>query len=87
MQLGFYGDLDNFKKKVIKRLPLSETLICYILGGICKAVFYIHTHNKIIHMDIKQQNIIIDDYVNIKLTDFSVSLCYRDMKKDVEEDK
>ena len=81
MQLGFYGDLDNFKKKVIKRLPLSETLICYILGGICKAVFYIHTHNKIIHMDIKQQNIIIDDYVNIKLTDFSVSLCYRDMKK------
>ena len=53
----------------------------YILGGICQAVLYIHTHNKIIHMDIKKQNIIIDDYVNIKLTDFSVSLCYKDMKK------
>jgi len=81
MELSLYGDLDNFKKKVIKRAPLSETLICYILGGICQAVFYIHTHNKIIHMDIKQQNILVDDYINVKLTDFSVSVCYKDLKK------
>ena len=32
-------------------------------------------------MDIKQQNVIIDDYVNIKLTDYSVSYCYKDKKK------
>ena len=81
MELGFYGDLENFKRRIIKRTPLSETLICYILGGISQAVFYIHTHNKIIHMDIKQQNVIIDDYVNIKLTDYSVSYCYKDKKK------
>ena len=81
MELSQYGDLDNFKKKVIKRAPLSETLICYILGGICQAVYYIHTFNKIIHMDIKQQNILVDDYINIKLTDFSVSICYKNMKK------
>ena len=81
MELSLYGDLDNFKKKVIKRAPLSETLICYILGGICQAVYYIHTHNKIIHMDIKQQNILVDDYINVKLTDFSVSVSYKDLKK------
>ena len=81
MELGFYGDLEYFKRRIIKRAPLSETLICYILGGISQAVFYIHTHNKIIHMDIKQQNVIIDDYVNIKLTDYSVSYCYKDKKK------
>ena len=81
MEYSNYGDLENFKKRVIKRAPLSETLICYILGGLSEAVYYIHTHNKIIHMDIKQQNIVIDDYVNIKLTDYSVSYCYKDKKK------
>ena len=45
MEFSQYGDLENFKKKVIKRVPLSETFICYILGGICDAVYYIHTHN------------------------------------------
>ena len=77
MEFSQYGDLENFKKKVIKRVPLSETFICYILGGICDAVYYIHTHNKIIHMDIKQQNIVVDDYINIKLTDYSISIDYK----------
>lgn len=80
MEYSHYGDLENFKKKVIKRAPLSESLICYILGGLAEAVFYIHTHNKIIHMDIKQQNIVIDDYLNIKLTDYSISINYRNLK-------
>ena len=77
MEYSQYGDLENFKKKVIKRVPLSETFICYILGGICDAVYYMHTHNKIIHMDIKQQNIVVDDYINIKLTDYSISIDYK----------
>ena len=77
MEFCQYGDLENFKKKVIKRVPLSETFICYILGGLSEAVNFIHTHNKIIHMDIKQQNVIVDDYINIKLTDFSISINYR----------
>lgn len=77
MEFHRYGDLENFKKNVIKRNPLSETMICYILGGLSEAVYYIHTHNKIIHMDIKQQNIVIDDYINVKLTDYSISINYR----------
>ena len=80
MEYSHYGDLENFNKKVIKRAPLSESLICYILGGLAEAVYYIHTHNKIIHMDIKQQNIVIDDYLNIKLTDYSISINYRNLK-------
>ena len=80
MEYSHYGDLENFKKKVIKRAPLSESLICYILGGLVEAVYYIHTHNKIIHMDIKQQNIVIDDYLNIKLTDYSISINYKNLK-------
>jgi len=81
MEMCLYGDIENFKKNVIKRVPISETLICYIFGGLVDAVYYIHTHNKIIHMDIKQQNVLVDDYLNIKLTDFSVSLSYKNLKK------
>ena len=81
MEMCLYGDIENFKKNVIKRVPISETLICYIFGGIVDAVYYLHTHNKIIHMDIKQQNILIDDYLNVKLTDFSVSINYKNLKK------
>lgn len=81
MEISQYGDLDSFKRKVIKRIPLSETLICYIFGGLVQALHYIHTHNKIIHMDVKQQNVLVDDYINIKLTDFSVSVCYKNIKK------
>ena len=76
-----YGDLEHFRKKVIKNNYLSQTFLCYILGGLCEAVYYIHTHNKIIHMDIKQQNILIDEYLNIKLTDYSVSINYKNLKK------
>ena len=35
---------------------------------------------KIIHMDIKQQNILIDESLNIKITDFSVSQSYENCK-------
>ena len=32
-------------------------------------------------MDIKQQNVLVDDYLNIKLTDFSVSISYKNKNK------
>ena len=51
MEYSQYGDMENFKRRVIKRAPLSETLICYILGGLVEAVRYIHTHNKINQTD------------------------------------
>ena len=80
MEFTKYGDLDNFKRNIIKRSCLSETLICYLAGGILDALFYIHVNNKIIHMDIKQQNILIDDFLMVKLTDFSVSINYKSAK-------
>ena len=82
MEYNRYGDLDTFKRKVIKRPYLPETFICYIAGGILNALSYIH-RAKIIHMDIKQQNILVDDFLNIKVTDFSVSIDYKN-KENIE---
>ena len=79
MEYDMYGDLENFKRKIIKRAVLSESLICYLGAQILEAISYLH-NNKIIHMDIKQQNILIDDFLSVKLTDFSISINYKNLK-------
>ena len=75
LELGKHGDLENFQKKLLKRKVLSKTIICYFTKQILEALKYIHKC-KIIHMDIKQGNILVDSNLNIKLTDFSVSCSY-----------
>ena len=84
MEFDKYGDIENFKRKILKRSSLSESLVLYIAGGILEALFYIHSKYKIIHMDIKQQNVLIDDFLMIKLTDFSVSVNYRTQKNYID---
>ena len=83
MEYSKNGDIDNFKRNLIKRSYLSETLICYLAGGILEALKYIN-NKKIIHLDIKQQNVLIDDFLNIKVTDFSVSLSFANKKEYID---
>ena len=80
MEFAKFGDLDNFQKNLIKKKCLSETLLAYITMQIINGLYYIH-QSKIIHMDIKQQNILIDENFNIKITDFSVSFSYEKYKE------
>ena len=77
-----YGDLSNFKKTYLKKQCLSESLICYLSYQILEAILYLHK-NKKIHLDIKPQNILIDDFLNIKVTDFSISYDYKSSQKDI----
>lgn len=84
MELSEFGDLSNFKRKILKKSYLSETLICFLSFQILEAIFYLHTNYKIIHLDIKQQNVLIDQYLNVKLTDFSVSLNYKGVKEYID---
>ena len=83
MDYNKYGDIDNFKRKIIKRVCFSESLICYLSKGILDALRYINEKN-IIHMDIKQQNVLIDDYLNVKVTDFSVSVPFDKKQEYIE---
>ena len=71
-----YGDLHKFQKSFLKKRFLSETFLCYLAKQIIEAIKYIHK-NKILHLDIKQNNILINDYLQFKLIDFSISLDYK----------
>ena len=74
LQYGTNGDLRNFIKK-LNRICYSETMLCYIAYQVLNALKYCKIQ-KIVHYDIKPANIIIDDMLNIKLIDFSISLDY-----------
>jgi serine/threonine protein kinase len=80
MEFAKFGDLEYFQKKLLKKDYLSETLLAYVTKQILDGLLYIH-QSKIIHMDIKQQNILIDDNFNIKITDFSVSFSFEKYKE------
>ena len=76
LELGKYGDLDHFVNKLLKRKILSETCINYLAKQILDTLSYIHYRCKIIHMDIKQGNILIDSELNPKIIDFSAACSY-----------
>ena len=78
MEYYRYGDLESFKRYTLKCSYLSESLLLYIAGGVIEALNYIHIKNKIIHMDINPQNILLDKLFDVKLIDFSVSCNYKE---------
>ena len=78
MEKGKY-DLRNFLNKVLKRRISSETFLNFIAFQIMKGLFYLYKNN-IVHYDIKPQNIIITDFLDAKIIDFSVSKYIGDIK-------
>ena len=79
MENGKIGNLNDFKKKISQRNRLSETMINFLAYQILKGLLYCHKC-KIAHMDIKPKNIVIDEYLDVKIIDFSVSINYGDKK-------
>jgi serine/threonine protein kinase len=72
MEYAKYGDLENFQK-LIQKKTFNETLLAYICKQVLGGLFQCKL-NGIIHLDIKQQNLLMDENLNVKLSDFSVSL-------------
>jgi len=83
MENAKYGNLRNFQFKSLKRACLSESMLCFIAKQILNGLYYLH-RCKIAHMDIKPQNIVIDDYLNAKIIDFSISINYKGKKPNDE---
>lgn len=67
------GDLLNF---VRKRSKLTENTAKYIFKQIIETLRFIHS-NKIVHRDIKLDNILIDLSNQIKICDFGISRVVR----------
>ena len=83
LEMAKYGDLGNFQNKYLHKRHLSETLLCYFTKQLLDALKYIH-NSKVLHSDIKQDNILIDSYLNVKLTDFSCSSSYENIDPNSE---
>ena len=76
MDYAKLGNLRVFQSQIIQKDILSESTICFIAYQILKGLEYCHKC-KIAHMDIKPQNIVVDEYLNMKIIDFSISIDYR----------
>lgn len=83
MENAKYGNIRNFQKNILKRRILSESMLCFLGGQMIEALNYCHKC-KIAHMDIKLQNFVINDFLDVKLIDFSISLNYKNKKPNEE---
>ena len=80
MEYSKFGNLRQFQKNFIKKIYMTESLLCYFSYHILKGLKYCHM-SKIAHLDIKPLNIIIDETLNLKIIDFSISIDYRNINK------
>ena len=70
------GDLNRFKNVNIQDKQISETFLGYITVQIIEDL-KVFKENKILHLDIKPGNVLINDKLEIKVCDFSVSRSYK----------
>ena len=81
MEYAKFGDLINFLKKTIKKNYYSESTLCYIAYQILNGLKYCHICS-IAHLDLKPKNIVINDYLIVKIIDFSISIDYGKLETD-----
>ena len=63
-----FGNLRDFTKNVLKRKFYTETFICFIAYQILTALKYLELC-KVAHLDLKPQNITINEFLTVKLID------------------
>ena len=73
------GDLNSFQKNVLKGGNFNENLLLLLSNNILKGLKHLY-EMKICHFDIKKDNILVDEFFNFKLSDFSVSDSYFGLK-------
>ena len=64
--------------------PLKQKILDWktrlnIMEGICRGLLYLHRDSrlKIIHRDLKASNILLDDNLNPKISDFGLARVFR----------
>jgi len=80
MEYAELGDLEHFHTIIKSKRYFTEGLLAFITIQVLRGLLSL-TKSKIIHMDIKPQNVLIDKNLNIKITDFSASFSYQNYKR------
>ncbi|XP_063907106.1 cyclin-dependent kinase 2-like [Zophobas morio] len=70
-----YLDLDLKRYLDGTMKPMHKELIRSYLKQLCEGLAYLHTH-RILHRDIKPQNLLVDKEGHIKIADFGLSRCF-----------
>ena len=65
-------NIDKFIDRKIRHLPNAEQRICNMFIPVLDALSYIH-QKKIIHMDIKPSNIMVENERNVRLMDLGIA--------------
>lgn len=65
------GGLENYLSDELRGLEWSTRY--QIIRGICEGLYYLHKEKHMIHMDLKPANILLDDNMLPKITDFGLS--------------
>ena len=70
IELASGNDLFSYIKK---RRRLKEDVARFFFKQLCEGLAYIHNAKKVVHRDIKLENILLDATGNVKICDFGVS--------------
>lgn len=65
---------------------LTPTRKLILLYGISKAMSYLHSHN-ILHRDLKTENILLDNYLHPKVSDFGLSKAEQNLSMTINSTK
>ena len=82
LEFASNGSLNNYYKKIKEDnsgyyLPIEQSYIIKFLKQSLKALTYLGSKS-ILHRDIQPDNLLLDKYFNIKITDFGISALYYD---------
>lgn len=70
MEMCSGGDLQSYIKK---RRKVDEKIAKYFFKQIVEGLAYLHNARKVIHRDIKLENILLDAQGTVKIGDFGIS--------------